>query len=131
MPRVSVDPEGLVARRAWVTDGDVVPAAAVAPAWGITLRRLALECKEGRAFRVIVARQAYCPAEFLVLGRDVVAEICAELSPLVPAEQLVFWKRRHGALGGRTVAEAVSQGRAVDVVGLAREWSAQCRASQP
>jgi hypothetical protein len=44
------------------------------------------------------------------------------LGDIDPASKLIFLKRKHGALGGSTPADAVEKGKLVDVVRLAKDW---------
>lgn len=102
---------GEYSRRAWVADGEVVAARALADAWGFTSRALRLAERRGEVFAVVVSRRRYYPCEFVTLARDKVAAICTALGPMHPVEKLVFWKRRHGALRGKTVLEAIDSNK--------------------
>lgn len=91
---------GKASRRAWVADGEVVTARALADAWGLTTRALRLAERRGEVFAVVVSRRRYYPSEFVKVARDEVAAICTALGPMQPVEKLVFWKRQHGAPRG-------------------------------
>lgn len=124
---------GEAARLAWVVDGDVVPAKELADAWGLTPQALGPAEKRGELFSVVVKRQRYYPREFLDLDREDVATVCKMLVPLDSTEKLFFWKRPHGALGGKTAHQALSakkDGREfLKVAQLAAAHSAQARAA--
>jgi hypothetical protein len=124
---------GESARLAWVIDGDIVPSKELAQAWGLTPQALGPAEKRGELFSIVLKRQRYYPREFLELTREDVAAVCKQLVPLDPVEKLFFWKRPHGALGGRTALQALSmstdgQGLRM-VVQLAEATSAQARAA--
>lgn len=61
------------------------------------------------------------------LSRACVSDVRKALSPLSPAEQLVFWKRAHGALGGKTVLQTLSDttdaAQLSRVTELGRAWA--------
>jgi len=98
---------GEAAKVRWVQTGEVVTAKALADAWGLTPQALGPAAKRGEVFSVQVKNQRYYPSEFLRLHRQDVATVCEQLEGMEPAEKLVFWKRRHGALGGRTLTECL------------------------
>jgi hypothetical protein len=129
---VGAERRGEAARLAWVVEGEVVPAAELADAWGLTPQALGPAGKRGELFAVVVKRQRYYPREFLELDRDDVATVCKLLVPLDPVEKLLFWKRPHGALGGKTVVQVLGAKKngpqLARVAQLARAHSAQAAA---
>lgn len=121
---------GAAARKQWFTSGELVPARALADRWGVTVRELGAAVKRGEVLALVHARRRYHPSEFLELERPAVADICRALSSLPAETQFVFWKRRHGALGGGTVADFLGRTRSSGervrrVVGLAQAWAAE------
>lgn len=98
---------GLVAKEAWVQDGLLVRREKLAQRWGVSLEEIAAMVARGELFELEVSGQLWMPAVNLELPRDVVAEINRVLSGVDAATAFVFWHRRHGALGGSTVAEAL------------------------
>lgn len=94
---------GLAAKRDWVSSGEVVLLAELAERWGCKPESLAGASAQGDTFTVEVEGLSYAPAEFLGLDATVVAAICQELGAMTDTEKLVFWKRDHGALGGKSV----------------------------
>jgi hypothetical protein len=123
---------GEAARVEWVRTGEVVPARVLAEAWGLTPQALGPAVHRGELFAVVVKRQRYFPREFLDLDRDDVSAVCMALGRLSAEDKLVFWKRRHGALGGKTIVQALTGKRGgsqlVHVVQLAQARAAQAEA---
>jgi hypothetical protein len=121
---------GAAAREQWFTSGELVPASVLAERWKLTARALGAAAKRGEVFALLRGRRRYHPSEFLTLGRDAVSGICLALSGLSPETQLVFWKRTHGALGGKTVCDFLGRSGAGEeqvrrVVALAQAWAAE------
>jgi hypothetical protein len=120
---------GEAARVEWVSSGEVVPARTLADKWGLTPQALGPAADRGEVFAVVVKRQRFYPKEFLDLHRDDVATVSKALGNLSPEEKLVFWKRPHGALGGKTVFHLLSgttDGRQLmRLVQLAQAWAVQ------
>ena len=120
---------GEAARIAWVQDGEVVPAKDLAGRWGLTPQALGPAAARGEVFSLTLQRQRYYPREFLDLERSTVASVCRPMAHVSPAEQLVFWKRPHGALGGKKVAEALAGPEAATqlprIVQLAQSWATE------
>lgn len=118
----------------WIRAGEIVSAKTLADRWGLTPQALGPAAKRGELFAVVVSRERYYPSEFLELDRDDVSAVCMALGPLSAGEKLVFWKRPHGALGGKPVFELL-RGKTGDgsqvarVVQLARARAAQAEAN--
>lgn len=110
-----------------IRNGEIIPAKALAEGWGLTPQALGSAQKRGEVKPLVVKRQRYFPSEFLGLERDVVAEVSRALNGLSPSEHLIFWKRPHGALEGRTAADFLSRGKVGyarrEVVALAEAWA--------
>lgn len=122
---------GEAARVNWVRTGEVVAAQILAAHWDLTPQALGPAARRGDVFAIVVKRQRYYPCEFLELQRDDVAAVCKALGPLSADEKLVFWKRAHGALAGRTVTEQLRSkdpAALTRVVRLARARAAQAEA---
>jgi len=120
---------GEAAKLQWVRTGEVVPARELADRWGLTPQALGPASARGEIFAVVIKRQRFYPREFLELDRDTVSKVTQALGELSPAQKLVFWKRNHGALGGKTVLDAIVRSPSADgvtrIVSLAREWAAE------
>jgi hypothetical protein len=124
---------GEAAKVEWVRSGEVVPARTLADTWGLTPQALGPAAERGEVFAVVVKRQRYFPKEFLDLDRNDVSAVSKSLCRLGSEEKLIFWKRPHGALGGRTVFDVLSTKdgqQLARVVRLAQSWAAQADAAQ-
>lgn len=125
---------GEAAKVEWVQSGEVIPAQMLADVWGLTPQALGPAAERGEVFAVVVKRQRYYPREFLDLDRQDVGAVCKALGNLSPAEKLVFWKRPHGALKGKTVFAALTDARDADrlrrVEVLARAWADEAHAGR-
>lgn len=99
---------GEAAKDNWVIDGEVVTPQALAEAWQISSAALASATERSEVCAVVIRGQAYHPVEFLRLARDDVVAICKQLNVMDASEQLIFWKRKHGALGCKTASEMLS-----------------------
>jgi hypothetical protein len=128
---------GEAAKVQWVASGEVVPARVLADRWGLTPQALGPAAGRGEVFALIVKNQRYYPREFLELDRDTVSAITRALGDLSPSEKLVFWKRPHGTLGGKTLLQALgaagaSRGGAsapiARATALARSWAQEAHA---
>ena len=112
----------------WIRSGEVVPARTLAENWGLTPQALGPAAERGEVFAIVVKRQRYYPKEFLDLAREDVGAVSKALGRLAPEEKLVFWKRPHGARGGKTVAQLLGGNgdgkQLARVLQLARTWSA-------
>ena len=106
----------------WTQDGTLVPVSVVEEAWGIKRQSVDAARERNEVFSVFVRGQHWYPAEALKLRRAELATVVKALGAESATSKLVFLLRRHGALGGRTPAEAVDQGMLHDVVRLAGAW---------
>lgn len=119
---------GEAARVEWVNSGEVIPAKTLADKWGLTPQALGPAAERGEVFAVVVKRQRYYPKEFLDLDRTAVGAVSKALGSLTPAEKLIFWKRPHGALGGKTVHQVLTAGQLDRAAQLAQAWAAEAHA---
>lgn len=111
------------ARLAWISDGLVVPSTELAMVWGRTRQALDQAVKRGELFSISIRNRKWYLAVFKELAASDVAKVCRELHRLSDAEQLVFWLRPHGALGGATVGGAFRSRRIGDVIALAKVFA--------
>lgn len=116
---------GEAARVEWVNSGEVIPAKTLADKWGLTPQALGPAAERGEVFAVVVKRQRYYPKEFLDLDRQVVSDVSKALGTLSATEKLIFWKRPHDALGGKTVPQALTAGQLDRAAQLAQAWAAE------
>jgi hypothetical protein len=122
---------GEAAKVGWIQSGEVVPAKALADSWGLSPQALGPAADRGEVFSLTHKRSRYYPAEFLALQREDVAAVNKALEGLSEGEKLVFWKRPHGALGGKTVAQVLSgagKGALSRITALAKAWTEQASA---
>jgi hypothetical protein len=129
---------GEAAKVRWIASGEIVPARVLADRWGLTPQALGPAAARGEVFALVVKNQRYYPREFLELDRDAVSAVTRALGDLSPSEMLVFWKRPHGALGGKTLLQALGtsdaprggpDGAVARATELARSWSQEAHAS--
>ncbi len=119
---------GEAAKVEWVNSGEVVPAKELADQWGLTPQALGPATKRGEIFAVVVKRERFYPSEFLTLDRDAISVVSKALGSLSPTEKLIFWKRPHGALGGKTVPQVLTAGQLERAAQLAQAWAAEAHA---
>ena len=126
---------GEAAKRAWVADGEVVTQSALAVHWRTSSRTVQRELKSEQIFGFHIDGQTYVIAEFLRVDRLMAIAVSSALRGLSPETKLVFWKRTHGALGGRTVCEVLESERPVPalarVTELAQAWVAEDGRKRP
>ena len=122
--------QGRVALDEWVAEGIVLPGPAFAKRRGGSVGQLAVAVRQGQLFAKTVRGRRYYVAALLEVGPDAAASVCRALGGLDDSEKAIFWLRKHGALGGRTVVEAISDVGLDRVVQLALAKSAQARLAQ-
>jgi hypothetical protein len=124
---------GEQAKREWVRNGEVVPIEGLVQAWGLTVDAIDQAERDGELFSVSIGGHRYVPSEFMRLSRADVSAVCRELHPwLTAVEELFFFRKKHGALGGKTAFEAIESDKdgsqVIALVNLARAATAQNRA---
>jgi hypothetical protein len=107
----------------WTKDGTLIDGKPLADAWDITRQGLDKARERGEIFSVRVKGRHYYSTEAVHFKRNDLAEINRALGDIDPASKLIFLRRKHGALGGRTPADAVEKGKLMDVVRLAKDWA--------
>ena len=115
--------QGEALRAGWVKDGLLVPSSALVDHWSRSRQALDQACARGELFSLKLGKNRYYPAAFLHLDADAVKRVNLALKGDDSTAKFVFWSRGHGALGNRSVAEALNDGRLEQVVELARGWS--------
>lgn len=100
---------GKKAREGWVRDGLLVSREQFAERWDCSAEELAQMVAKGGLFELEVQGQMWLPAVFLEVSRETVVEVNRALTEagMDAAAAFMFWHRRHGALGGKAVAEAL------------------------
>lgn len=129
----AAEERGAAAKTLWVESGEVVPASELAVHWGVAPSTVSAAARRGEASFIVILGRRYFPKEFLELERDVVREVSLALSGLTPESMLMFWKRTHGALEGRTPAAMIQEagdGKARErLVKLAQSWAEGSKAA--
>lgn len=102
---------GKKAREGWIRDGLLVSREQFAERWGCSVEDLAQMVAKGGLFELEVLGQMWLPAVFLEVPRDAVLEVNRALADagVEASEAFVFWHRKHGALGGSTLAQPLSK----------------------
>lgn len=113
---------GRMARPDWVREGILLAAPDFAARFGVAPSDLPDLEGGGELFSVAVENETLYLAELLKFSRADVAALCAALAGADSATKVVFIMRQHGALAGRTVAEAAALGKMAEVLHLARAW---------
>ena len=114
---------GRQARRAWISDRVVLSSAEFAAARGVASEALVALQAGDQLFSLTIEGEVWWPAELLKLSAADASALCSALDGADESSKLVFVMRTHGALGGRTVTEAVANGQLADVLRLARTWA--------
>jgi uncharacterized protein (DUF433 family) len=96
--------------RQLVLDGELVPLEALATAWRTTPESLT-ELEQARELGSLdIDGQPYFAAQMLEVDQASARRICTALWPLSGGHAFIFWTRKHGALRGMTVAQALHDG---------------------
>jgi hypothetical protein len=106
----------------WTQDGTLVSGSAVESAWSVRRQTVDAARERGEIFSVWVKGKHWYPGEALKLERRALKMINRALDNADPSSKLLFLLRKHGALHGKTPAEAVGGGMLDDVLRLATEW---------
>lgn len=107
----------------WTQDGTLLEGGKVEAAWGVKRQTVDAARERGEIFSVWVKGKHWYPSEALKLERSALAAINRALGDVDPSSKLLFLLREHGALGGRTPADAVVDGKLDVVLRLAADWA--------
>ena len=94
----------------WTQDGTLIAPQQLANAWGQDLQTLQAAVQRGDLFEVWVNEAPYFAGICVDLGSEQTAKICQALGRQKPSTKLIFLKRAHGGLGGKTVVQALQSG---------------------
>lgn len=114
---------GKEARLQWIRDRIVLGSEEFAAVRGLSPDNLGELQTQGGLFSVEIDGKAWWPAKLLELAPIDASAVCRALGALDEATKLIFLMRPHGALGGKTVLEAVAGGQLEQVVRLAAAWA--------
>lgn len=106
----------------WTADGSLIQADKVGLAWDITRQDVDRARDKGEIFSIWLNGHHWYPSGLLQLERAAVAQICRALGNLEPSSKLLFFMRKHGALGGKDVLDAIANGQIDDVLRLGAGW---------
>ena len=106
----------------WTRDGTLIDSKTLADLWGITRQALDAARNRGEVFSLWVKGQHWYPGELGKFERTTFARINEALGDLDPSSKLVFLLHKHGALKGRTPADADGD-MLDDIIRLAGGWS--------
>lgn len=113
-------------KQEWVASGRIVGWKALASAWGDRSRQsLDQASKRGELFSLMVAGKRMYPAAFLNLPAEAVKDINLALKDVDPVSKLIFWNRKHGAIGDKTLAEAVENQQLDSAIRLAQAFTSE------
>ena len=115
--------QGEGARVVWTEDGLLVPTATLSKKWKRTRQALDQATQRDELFNLKVRNRLWYPSAFLDLAAEDVGQVCLALKGADPSSKFVFWMRRHGALGGKTISEAIREGKLARAVALARAYA--------
>lgn len=105
---------GRAACESWIRHGVLVSQEQFAESWGCSVEELAQLVAKRELFELEVQGQMWLPAVLLEVPKEAVFEVNRALTEagIQAAESFVFWHRRHGAMGGKTVVQALLHGAA-------------------
>jgi hypothetical protein len=107
----------------WTKDKEMlVSSPELATAWGLTRQGLAEAADRNELFLIKIRRRLWAPAAFVGLERDAVAAVCSAMAGVDPKSQVIFWKRKHGGLGDKTITEAIRAGQLPRVLEISKGW---------
>lgn len=106
----------------WIREGVLVDAGTAARAWNTSVQAVDAASKRGEIFAVWADGGPWYLRDVLKLDRSQLARINRTLGDADPSSKLLFFQRKHGALRGRVVAEAVADGDLDDILRLAMAW---------
>lgn len=99
------------AKARWVQEGRLVGSKELGIAWGRTRQALGRACDRGELVSLKIGRKRWYPAAFATLDPEQVKAVCLPLVDVDPVGQFIFWQRKHGVLGGCTIAEVLRHGQ--------------------
>ena len=109
----------------WTQDGTLLTSAEFADRRSVTPQALHKATTRGDLFSVKVKGLLYYPAALTDMPEDYVRRLCQTIKPLDAGQKLLFIRRKHGALGGLTIEEAVGSGKGERAIVLADAWAAE------
>lgn len=113
---------GRDAKREWTRDGTLLTPEVFAQARGVSVQDMRDAEVAGTFFAMVVDDAPYYLAELLKVTPTDAAAVCVALGGEEPASKVIFFMRKHGMLGGKTVAQAIEGGQLDAVLRAAKAW---------
>lgn len=93
--------------------------------WSRTRQALEQACDRGELFSLKIGNKRWYPASFMDLAVEDVKAVCLLLRRVDPVSQFIFWERKHGALAGQTLPEALQAGKTAAVLRAAEVFAGE------
>ena len=109
----------------WIQGGLLVGSAAFGLSWSRTRQALEQACERGELFSLKIGNKRWYPASLMDLNVDDVKAVCLLLRGVDPLSQFIFWERKHGALAGQTLPQALQAGKTAAVLRTAEVFASE------
>ena len=108
---------------AWVDDRTLISSMEFGERRGVERQALASAVKRNALFGFKVNNLVYYPAVLADMPAPDSSALCLALGTMSSGKKLLFLLRKHGALDGRTVSQAVLESKLERVLELAAAWA--------
>ena len=112
-------------KASWIQDGLLVGSVAFGLSWSRTRRALEQACGRGELFSLKIGNKRWYPASPMDVSVEDVKVVCVLLRGVDPVSQFIFWERKHGALAGQTLPQALQAGNAAAVLRTAEVFASE------
>ena len=109
----------------WIQDGLLVGSVAFGLSWSRTRQALEQACDRGALFSLKIGNKRWYPASLMGLSAEDVKTVCPLLRGVDPVSQFIFWERKHGALAGQTIPQALRAGKTAAVLRIAEAFACE------
>jgi hypothetical protein len=109
----------------WIQGGLLVGSAAFGLSWSRTRQALEQACERGELFSLKIGNKRWYPASLMDLNVEDVKAVCLLLRGVDPVSQFIFWERKHGALAGQTLPQALQAGKTAAVLRTAEVFASE------
>lgn len=124
LPKYSSGPVSETIKSDWIANGVLVGSTALRNAWGGRTRQSLDQARNrGELVGLKISGRLWYPSAFLSLPADFVKTICGIQLRVDPVTQVIFWTRKHGALGGMTIAQAFVSNQIQRAIQLAEAFA--------
>lgn len=113
------------AKATWIHEGRLISSKEMGASWHRTRQALEQACERGELFNLKIANRRWYPAAFAALDAEQVKAVCQRLRALDPVSSFIFWERIHGSLGGKTITQAIQEGRLPAVLRAAEVFAGE------